>query len=395
MDSILDDFESAARRITFHAPRISLSSNLLGDILEPDFIPDASYWRDHIRAEVKFAEGMESISSLGIDAFIEIGPSPVLLGMGKRCLPESKAAWLPSLRQNQDDWQIILDSLGKLYIQGADINWAGFDEGYTRHKVSLPNYPFDRQRYWIEGSTVHKETSKQVHAVSTPSNGKVKHYEENNNGRKNGKVKKNQPSPAPEATHSALLAADPIQRQKLLQDFLQGQVARVLGMDASRLSLTQPLDTMGLDSLMAMELKNSMESKLGVNLSVASLLQGPTISKLVAEALGNLDAPETSNEIPLIIAHDASNESPLSYGQQALWFLHQLLPDEISFNVAGAIRILSDLDIPALEHAFEQLVERHESLRSTFHAVNGEPIQRVHETMDGFFHVEDSFQLER
>ena len=310
--------------------------------------------------------------------------------MGKRCLPESKAAWLPSLRQNQDDWQIILDSLGKLYIQGADINWAGFDEGYTRHKVSLPNYPFDRQRYWIEGSTVHKETSKQVHAVSTPSNGKVKHYEENNNGRKNGKVKEESAVPWPEATHSALLAADPTQRQKLLQDFLQGQVARVLGMDAP----SEPHSTLrhNRDSIPSWRWnsRTRWNPNWGINLSVASFLQGPTISKLVAEALGNLDAPETSNEIPLIIAHDASNESPLSYGQQALWFLHQLLPDEISFNVAGAIRILSDLDIPALEHAFEQLVERHESLRSTFHAVNGEPVQRVHETMDDFFHVEEA-----
>ncbi|MBK8783717.1 MAG: acyltransferase domain-containing protein [Anaerolineales bacterium] len=91
MDSILDDFESAARRIQFNAPRLSLSSNLLGGILEPDSAPDASYWRQHIRAEVKFAEGMQSLANLGIDTFIEIGPSPTLLSMGKRCLPESKS----------------------------------------------------------------------------------------------------------------------------------------------------------------------------------------------------------------------------------------------------------------------------------------------------------------
>jgi acyl transferase domain-containing protein len=391
MDSILDDFESAARWITFHTPRIFLSSNLFGGILEPDHIPDASYWRDHIRAEVKFAEGMEAISSLGIDAFIEIGPAPVLLGMGKRCLPESKVTWLPSLRQNQDEWQIILESLGNLYIQGADINWKGFDEGYIRRKVSLPNYPFDRQRYWIERNTPHKETHRQV---STPSNGKVKYYEENNNGRKNGRTKKDQPPPAREETQSSLPAADQGQREKLLQDFLQGQVARALGMNPSQLSLTQPLDTMGLDSLMAMELKSSIESKMGVNLSIASLLQGPTISRLVSEALENLDTHETSNEVPLLISQNGSNESTLSYGQQALWFLHQLLPEEISFNVAGAIRIFGELDIAALELAFEQLVERHDSLRSTFHVVNGEPIQHVHESTNDFFHVEDASDLD-
>ena len=160
-------------------------------------------------------------------------------------------------------------------------------------------------------------------------------------------------------------------------------------MDLTRLSLDQPLDALGLDSLMAIEFKNALETKLGIKLSVASLLQGPTITKLASEALENLVAPESTNEIPLVIAQAASNESPLSYGQQALWFLHQLLPEEISFNVAGAIRILGDLDLPALEHAFEQLIKRHEALRSTFHVINGEPVQHVHESMEDFFHVED------
>ena len=72
------------------------------------------------------------------------------------------------------------------------------------------------------------------------------------------------------------------------------------------------------------------------------------------------------------------------------WFLHQLLPEEISFNVAGAVRISSELDLPALERAFNQLVARHEALRSTFHVVAGEPVQRVHSSMQIHFHVEDA-----
>ncbi len=110
---------------------------------------------------------MGALANLGIDAFIEIGPSPVLLGMGKRCLPESKSAFLPSLRQNQDEWQTILDSLGKLYVQGADVDWIGFDAGFSRNKVALPNYPFDRQRYWLDVN-VNKETSKHVDREMSP-----------------------------------------------------------------------------------------------------------------------------------------------------------------------------------------------------------------------------------
>ena len=393
MDSILDDFESTARRIHFNAPRLFLSSNLLGGILEHDQIPDSVYWRQHIRAEVKFAEGMQSLANLGIDAFIEIGPAPVLLGMGKGCLPESKAAGLPSLRQGQDDWQIILDSLGKLYTQGADIDWAGFDEGYPRHKVSIPNYPFERQRHWLEASnkkTTVEKTDFPAPSPSPRSNGKPQPQQEEIIDRGNHKKSQAHQMSTNDLDHATLLNTDPAKRRKVLEDFLQRQAARVLGMEPARLGLNQPLDTMGLDSLMAIEFKNALESKLGIKLSVASLLQGPTISSLASEALENLDSPEASNDAPLIVAKNSSDESPLSYGQQALWFLHQLLPEEISFNVAGAVRISSELDLPALERAFNQLVARHEALRSTFHMLAGEPVQRVHSSMEIHLHVEDA-----
>ncbi len=381
MDSILDEFESFAQGIQFSNPQILLISNVSGETATQLY---ARYWRDHIRAEVKFSSGMQALANLGIDAFIEIGPSPVLLGMGKRCLPESNAAWLPSLRQNQDEWQTILDSLGKLYVQGAEVDWKGFDAQSPRKKVALPNYPFDRQRYWLDVDT---ETSKRAGKLPPPrSNGKNQSQaQEKNIERKNGRRK-------------AKASETPLSQKPLtqieIQDFIQQHTARILGMDASRLNLDTPLDTLGLDSLMAMELKNSLESKLGAQLSVASLLQGPTIVSLAAEAMANFGSAETESDAPFVVAQHASNESPLSYGQQALWFLHQLMPDEISFNVAGAIRIRGELDVRALERAFGQLVARHESLRSTFHVINGEPIQRVHDSMDGIFRVVDSSAVE-
>ncbi|MFN8400210.1 MAG: amino acid adenylation domain-containing protein [Anaerolineales bacterium] len=391
MDSILDDFESAAQWIQFNAPRLSLSSNLSGGILESGATPDASYWRQHIRAEVKFAEGMQSLAELGIDAFIEIGPNPTLLSMGKRCLPDSKAAWLPSLRQGQDDWQTILDSLGKLYTQGADVNWSAFDEGYPRQKVSLPNYPFDRQRYWFESTEKKTVISEKPQAVST-----VKPQPEKNNGKTPSR--QNMPtakaSSANDLDRSLLLNTEPAKRQQALEGFIQRNTARILGMDAARLDLNQPLDTLGLDSLMAIELKNSLESKIGVNLSIATLLQGPTISSLAKEMLGELDSPEAKNEAPLLISHEPSDENPLSYGQQALWFLHQLLPEDNSFNVAGAVHILGDLNVVALEHALKQVAGRHEALRSTFHVSEGEPVQRVHETASVQLQILDASSME-
>jgi amino acid adenylation domain-containing protein/thioester reductase-like protein len=386
MDSILDEFESFAQKIEFSTPRILLLSNVTGESITQPL--NAKYWRDHIRAEVKFSAGMQTLANLGVDAFIEIGPSPVLLGMGKRCLPESKSAWLPSLRQNQDDWQTILDSLGKLYVQGAEVDWRGFDAGYSRNKVVLPNYPFDRQRYWLDVK-VDKETRKQVNTVSPRSNGKSQ-PQENVVERKNGKAKT---SAGRVVAQGAAYRDQHVDRSDI-ENLIQQHAARILGMDASRLRLDTPLDTLGLDSLMAMELKNLLESKLGAQISVASLLQGPTISSLAAEALESLNSTQRANEASFVAAHESSNASPLSYGQQALWFLHQLMPGEISFNAAGAIRIRGDLDVNALQLAFDQLVVRHESLRSTFHVEHGEPLQRVHNSMDGIFRVVDSSALD-
>ena len=182
-----------------------------------------------------------------------------------------------------------------------------------------------------------------------------------------------------------LLALTQPKRQKVLEDFLQGQAARVLGMEPSRLSLNQPLDTMGLDSLMAMELKNSIESKLRINLSVASLLQGPTISKLVLKRLKILMRPKHQMKSRLSFRRMHSNESPLSYGQQALWFLHQLSARRNIIQCSGSRSHLGDLDVPLLNELSSNWWNVTNRCVALSCAVNGEPVQRVHSSMDGVF----------
>ncbi|NEQ83973.1 MAG: SDR family NAD(P)-dependent oxidoreductase [Moorea sp. SIO2I5] len=82
--------------------------------------------------------------------FVEIGPHPVMLGMGRQCLPPETGVWLPSLRRGQSDWQQLLQSLASLSVQGVKVDWSGFDQDYQRHIVPLPTYPFQRSRYWID-----------------------------------------------------------------------------------------------------------------------------------------------------------------------------------------------------------------------------------------------------
>ncbi|MBE9147948.1 alpha/beta fold hydrolase, partial [Coleofasciculus sp. LEGE 07092] len=154
MEPMLDAFEKIAQGVEFKSPSIPFISNVTGQLLAPGEIPDASYWCRHLREPVQFAAGMQTLQQQGYPIFLEVGPHPVLLGMGRRCLPENTGVWLPSLRKGQEDWQQLLESLGTLYVQGVSVNWTAFDQPYPRHRIPLPTYPFQRSRYWVEGVTV-------------------------------------------------------------------------------------------------------------------------------------------------------------------------------------------------------------------------------------------------
>ncbi|NEQ82692.1 MAG: type I polyketide synthase [Moorea sp. SIO2I5] len=149
MEPMLGEFEAVAEEINYHESRIPLISNVTGKLVGSE-ITTAKYWVNHIRQPVQFDQSMRSLHQQGYDLFVEIGAKPILLGMGRQCLPEEVGVWLPSLRPGVDEWQQMLDSLGKLYVEGAQVDWLGFDQNYVRQKVVLPTYPFQRERYWPE-----------------------------------------------------------------------------------------------------------------------------------------------------------------------------------------------------------------------------------------------------
>jgi 8-amino-7-oxononanoate synthase/malonyl CoA-acyl carrier protein transacylase len=152
MEPMLAEFAQVASEVTYSRPKISLISNLTGNLISAE-IATPEYWCLHVRQPVKFAATMQTLQRQGEQVFLEIGPKPVLLGMGRACLLSEDSAsedylWLPSLRPAQSDWQQMLSSLSALYLSGAEIDWAGFEQNDARQLVQLPTYPFQRQTYW-------------------------------------------------------------------------------------------------------------------------------------------------------------------------------------------------------------------------------------------------------
>ncbi|MDZ8188307.1 MAG: type I polyketide synthase [Nostoc sp. ChiSLP02] len=172
MAPMIEEFAAVAKTVNYSLPQIKLVSNVTGKLISQE-VANPEYWCNHVLQPVLFAEGMQTLAQQKCDVLLEVGPKPILLGMGKQCLSDAeiqKLVWLPSLRPGQSDWQQLLQSLAQMYVQGVAIDWKGFDRDYIRQRVLLPTYPFQEQRYWVELEE-NQSANKQVistNLVETP-----------------------------------------------------------------------------------------------------------------------------------------------------------------------------------------------------------------------------------
>ena len=161
-EPILDYFENVAAQVKHHAPKLPLISNLTGELMSA--APDKSYWRRHLREAVRFGDGMLALTKLKCQAFLEIGPHPVLLPIAQICLgTKSKSAtWIAALNRQKPDAESITDMLVALYLAGHNVNWTAVHADASWRRIPLPTYPFQRKRYWIEEDKVDVEQARNV-----------------------------------------------------------------------------------------------------------------------------------------------------------------------------------------------------------------------------------------
>ncbi|QLE45892.1 SDR family NAD(P)-dependent oxidoreductase (plasmid) [Nostoc sp. C052] len=165
MSPMLAEFARVAAEVNYSPPSINLISNLTG-ILVTEEIQTPDYWVNHISQPVRFAQSMNTLHQQGYKVFVEIGAKPILLGIGRECLPAGVGVWLPSLRSGRSDWQQILASLAELYLQGIKVDWYGFERDYSqRRKVALPTYPFQRQRFWLGSVSQPASQNQLIHPL--------------------------------------------------------------------------------------------------------------------------------------------------------------------------------------------------------------------------------------
>jgi amino acid adenylation domain-containing protein len=172
---------------------------------------------------------------------------------------------------------------------------------------------------------------------------------------------------------------------RTLSDAIRACLAEQLRIEPDLVPLDVPLAALGLTSLGVTRLKDVLEVDFGYDVSLTSLMEASGISDLAA----NVEKPTTANVEKLTTTAanveqqtaDTIVESPASYGQAALWYLHQLDPNQSAYNIFAALRIRGSLHIDRLERSLQTLVQRHAALRTTFAMHDSELVQHVHSVM--------------
>ena len=197
-----------------------------------------------------------------------------------------------------------------------------------------------------------------------------------------------EPAPlAAGALREALAVTPEVEREALLESWLRHTFARLARVDLETIDTGRPLGRYGLDSLIAVELKNAVEAELGAELSIAALLEGLTLSAAARQILSG--APEReAQEAPV---PSASALHPLSWNQRSLWVQHRLAPESAAYHIAAAARVEGGADSDLLRQALQALVDRHAILRTTYIDGPDGPLQRIaaHQEM-AFFSAEAS-----
>ena len=276
MEPILAPFTEQVKKVKLKSPKIPYISNLTGNWITSEEATNPSYYAQHLRQTVRFADGLQQLLKDPNQILLEVGPGRTLNTLAKQHPHKaSEQIVLSSLRHPQDqnsDVAFLLTTLGKLWLGGVQIDWSNFYAEEQRHRLPLPTYPFERQRYWIEApgieqpiknlSYLQDENSQKVDLTSLHSRPNL---------------------------HTTYLAPRDESEQVIV-----GIWQEFLGVE--QVGIHDDFFDLGGDSLLAVQLITKLNETLQKSLSPHSLLQSPTIAALAELIKDNSDLSESEQQ---------------------------------------------------------------------------------------------------
>ncbi|MFJ9842406.1 type I polyketide synthase [Kitasatospora sp. NPDC101155] len=156
MEPMLEEFAAVLAGVSWLEPRFPVISNVTGRIAEAGELANPSYWVEHVRRPVRFADGVAAAAGTGEVVFVELGPGAALSGVVAESAGE-RATCVAALRDDHGEARTLLTALAEAFVRGATVDWSRLVPA-TGH-VDLPTYAFDHQHYWLPATPATDATS--------------------------------------------------------------------------------------------------------------------------------------------------------------------------------------------------------------------------------------------
>ena len=270
-ESVLEEFN----KITLYKPELKIISSITGRQSDISQMSSLDYWAMHNRNTNDFCDTIRTLDENTSIIFLEIGPHPELTAIGKRCFAVDKGIWLHSLMRGENDWDQMLKNLACLYSYGIEPDWNGFDGPYKRNKiVSLPTYPFQKKRYWIDSNEMRFEKMSQREGQNVP----------------------------------LIQEGKKLERNHVLSD-LKEMIVKISGIDGDDLDINENLLSIGFESIMLGQLRQMIENKFEIDIEIRQLFDDLSDLKSIANHIicqfpqkllsANPFSPQRPTETPL------------------------------------------------------------------------------------------------
>jgi len=260
MDPIVDEFAQVVATVPRQAPSLPIVSSVTGDWMSAEEATDPRYWALQLRRPVRFMEGASKLFDDPATALLEVGPGSTLAGLARqhpdRPKDQPTITSLHHARDSEGDGRALMLAAGQLWIAGAAPDWEKV-HGAPRRRVSLPTYPFERKRHWIDprpGGMV----------AADPHGAAV------------GSAIETLAAPTPEAKEEDTTPASPIapeDRKGGLLERVRSLFADLSGIPSEDLVESSTFLELGLDSLFLTQAGTALQKAFGVKVSFRDLLE--------------------------------------------------------------------------------------------------------------------------
>ncbi|MDB6068282.1 MAG: Malonyl CoA-acyl carrier protein transacylase [Pedosphaera sp.] len=398
MDPAIAPLTDLVRKINLKPPTIPFVSNVTGQWITVAQATDPDYWSTHLRQTVRFADGVGLLLKDSQNVLLEVGPGRTLSTFTRQHPAKTPGQVVLSSiapqRDQRDEARDMLETLGKLWLAGVSVDWPAFHANEKRQRIPLPTYPFERKRFWAEPAPTQKP----------------------------------EPTAFPQSAPMDIAPSRPdvlkptLSRRDQILAILVSQLQQLSGANLADVSPSATFPELGFDSLFLTQASQAFHKRFGVKVTFRQLLeQLPTLNDLaayldehspadifpatelnqpartispavvptswnaalqtiqqqlesVARQLQELKAsvlPSSRETVAAslpVTSPPAENITlPLTEAQMELWLATQMSEQaSCALNQTFLLHLHGSLDLPALAQSLQDLVDRHDALRTTF-----------------------------